>query len=114
MAMSEYGFHIVPPQPSSDDCTKNTITVIGGRRYMACWYPQMGGYGATCMVELPAEPGGCFEAFVWHDGTFPFDSKDVMTDSFGDGTVRTPAHIHHCSAVQFRAFADTIDRAGRA
>ncbi|KKN75946.1 hypothetical protein LCGC14_0375030 [marine sediment metagenome] len=110
--MSEYGFYgDPPPQPSSKDCTAKRVTKHNERQYLACWYPQMGGYGSRCMVELPTEKGGCFEAFIWHDGSFPFDTKDVGTDSFGDGTVRQPAHIHHCSVDQFTQFATDVNQA---
>ena len=58
----------------------------------ACWYPQMGGYSSKCIVH-PHE-NGCFDAYVWHDGKFPFDETSG----------RNPAMIHHCVADQFIEF----------
>jgi hypothetical protein len=99
-----------PPEPTSEQCTKNALikwrdeycgTELTG---FACWYPQMGGYGAHCVIE----PGGrdarhpedgadrCFEAWVWHDGEFPF------------GDEQKPAHLHHCLAGQFVTFGQTV------
>lgn len=70
----------------------------------ACWYPQMSGYIAKCVVVMPKisqqirdhNESPCFTAYVWHDGEFPFSSN-------------SPIHLHHCSPEQFRRFADVVE-----
>lgn len=68
------------------------------RKGFACWYPQMGGYVGKCVVEPMGGPDDCFEAFVWHDGEFPFSTE------YGDRV----AVLHHCSAAQFVKFGQGI------
>jgi len=63
-------------------------------KFFAIWYPQMGGYVGKAVIAICGN--GCFEAFIWHDGSFPFNG-----DSF-------PAHIHHCMARQFIEFGEDI------
>lgn len=81
--------------PTSEECTANAI--VDGR--MAIWYPQMGGYVGKAWIEGNGdpEPGGCFKAYVWHDGEFPFD-KD-----------RVPARLHHCMTKQFIRFGQKVE-----
>lgn len=96
----------VPKEPTSDECNIHArVKDQWGRPAYAIWYPQMGGYSSKCVVVLePLKkeetnlPGGCFEAFVWHDGEFPFDESDDIP----------PAHIHHCDAEQFIEFGKAI------
>jgi len=70
-------------------------------RGFACWYPQIGGYVARCIVvpisRGAGDQGFCFDAFVWHDGEFPFSDED-----------RSPAMLHHCSANQFIEFGELV------
>ena len=40
----------------------------------------------------------CFEAYIWHDGEFPFEGDS--------GT--PPVHIHHCDADQFIEFGKFV------
>ncbi len=97
-----------PPEPTAEQCNQNAqVEDFEGRRAYACWYPQMGGYGSRAVV-LPGDPPDaydddpmppCFEAYVWHDGEFPFSDADAG---------RTPAHLHHCSAAQFVAFGQWV------
>lgn len=92
---------MMPREPSSKECTDGaTIDVGDGVRGRACWYPQMGGYSSKCVVVASCrsndDPGQCFEAYVWHDGEFPF-------------TEGNPAQLHHCRASQFRDFADRVE-----
>jgi hypothetical protein len=75
----------------------------------ACWYPQMGGYVGKCVVVAGTGGSSCFEAYVWHDGEFPFGA-----DSFGPEDTRWPAHIHLCDEDQFRGFADVVAAAFKA
>jgi len=60
---------------------------------MATWYPQMGGYCGKCIV-VPI--GDCFDAYVWHDGDFPFS---------GDAP---PTFLHHCDPQQFIRFGTGV------
>src|SRR4051812_22027623 len=91
-----------PYEPTSDECSKRTAvewvdnsgTV---RKGFACWYPQMGGYVGKCVVELGDKVDDCFEAYVWHDGEFPFGD---------DGS--TPVCLHHCAAQQFINFGQHV------
>jgi hypothetical protein len=90
---------IHPDEPSAEQCSAGAPVTFDGISGFACWYPQMGGYRSTAVV-VPAdgaEPGTCFDVYVWHDGDFPFD----------DGTC--PRRLHHCEAAQFRAFADDVE-----
>ncbi len=97
-----------PTEPTADQCEANAKVfendhVIG----YAIWYPQMGGYVGKAVVLLDKEWseqengcrfGGCFDAFVWHDGEFPFSGED------GDQPVR----LHHCDPEQFVDFGETV------
>ncbi len=65
----------------------------------ACWYPQMDGYIGKCVVE-DTGIGGCFEAYVWHNGEFPFGGEDYPE--------RPPVHLHHCCAKQFVEFGNLV------
>lgn len=94
-------------KPTGDECDKRARVVAytdyNGREHMgyACWYPQMGGYVAKCVVvfqEPTPESGACFDAYVWHDGEFPF----------GRDTDDNPREIHHCSASQFVEFGQAV------
>jgi hypothetical protein len=66
----------------------------------------MGGYVGRCVVLLGGSvdqngnPGGCFDAFVWHDGDFPF----------GD---YAPIELHHCDPEQFIQFGQAVLNAQR-
>ena len=75
-----------PTEPTGEQCTARHRFIFDGRRAVACWYPQMGGY---CSKAVLVDHGGCFQAYVWHDGEFPF----------GDG--RAPRELHHCDPQQF-------------
>lgn len=92
-------------QPTPEDCNENrtVVVVIDGRTVvgMAAWYPQMGGYVGKCLVETSG-PDSCFDCYVWHDGEFPFAGESDPE--------RPPAVLHHCSADQFRVFADKVEQ----
>lgn len=94
---------IVPAQPSAEQCSAGAVVDVGGKRGFACWYPQMGGYRAAAVVVPDSD--GCFDAYVWHDGKFPFDGSGL--DGWGDPL--NPVLLHHCEAAQFRAFADDVE-----
>jgi hypothetical protein len=100
----------LPSEPTGEQCTaRERVTItLGGQIVdgVACWYPQMGGYVGKCLIV----PGGvrsdgsagCFEAYVWHDGDFPFG---------GDwNDRRPPAHLHHCDPAQFVEFGEFVAR----
>jgi hypothetical protein len=94
--MSEPGTAYHPPEPSPEQCSTGALIESGEGQGFACWYPQMGGYVARAVI-IPAGRDGCFDAWVWHDGEFPFRSP------------RIPVRLHHCEAAQFRAFADDVE-----
>lgn len=99
-----------PKEPTADQCSANArVEDWNGEPAYACWYPQMGGYGSFAVVVpgpvRTANQGaegaaGCFEAFVWHDGEFPFSGED--------GGTRRPVHLHHCDPVQFIEFGEWV------
>lgn len=92
--------------PTHDECTTNApIDLDDGRTGYACWYPQMGGYVSHCVV---VEHDGCFEAFVWHDGDFPFVLGHDRP--WPDEPVLSPSRLHHCDADQFVRFGETVGR----
>lgn len=90
-------------EPTGDECTAHAEVIVHKganckRKGYACWYPQMGGYVSKCVI-VPlgdGEANQCFDAFVWHDGEFPFSDD-------GDGN-NNPVEIHHCMATQFIDF----------
>lgn len=87
-----------PDEPTGDQCNANTrLPDFGEMKCYACWYPQMGGYCGKCVVAVYDDPmgEGCFEAFVWHDGEFPFRDEE-------------PREIHHCSPDQFIEFGELV------
>lgn len=91
-----------PPKPTADDCSNNAVFEWGAHRCMAIWYPQMGGYVGKAVVVGEAD-GGCFEAYVWHDGQFPFSD-----DPRYHGGTLPPVKIHHCMAGQFVEFGEAV------
>lgn len=95
---------MIPDEPTSEQCeSKERLADFCGVEAYACWYPQMGGYvgKAVVLISDPASEDGeadrCFEAYVWHDGEFPFKDAD-----------RNPVHIHHCMPSQFIDFGQFI------
>lgn len=108
MSEMAWGFPRFPPRPTAEECEKKEPVSwqneIGRTfRGFACWYPQMSGSVARCVVlvgvdfDVDGLPGG-FDAFIWHDGEFPF-AED-----------RHPIKLHHCSATQFVEFGNTVQR----
>lgn len=87
-------------RPTAEQCTaRERVKAFDGSELVpafATWYPQMGGYGAFCVV-VPQD--GCFECYVWHDGEFPFDAD-----------AGPPAALHHCEAHQFATFAEDVEK----
>ena len=91
-------------EPTAEQCSEHAVmTLDDGRTGYACWYPQMGGYVGKCVI---AEDDGCFEAWVWHDGDFPFGGDEPD----GWGEIRSPRHLHHCNPDQFIGFGQTVNR----
>lgn len=87
------------PEPTGDQCEANAIIEHDGVRYLATWYPQMGGYGGKCLVQInDGKFNQCFECYVWHDGDFPFG---------GDSQI-SPARLHHCDPEQFIRFGELV------
>lgn len=99
--------------PTNDQLREHFVGQLdNGLPYMAIWYPQMGGYGGKCWI-VPgcwsgphskdgkhAGPPG-FDAYVFHDGAFPFDPSDDETNlqQYSEAFV-----LHHCAAEQFIDF----------
>lgn len=91
-----------PDEPTPDQCSERTRFAWDGFQAMACWYPQMGGYVGKCVVVNASDPDAdCFDAYVWHDGAFPFSDD-------GEGERRQPVRIHHCIADQFIGFGNAV------
>jgi len=90
-----------PKEPTDRQCGDNArLEDFKGRKAFACWYPQMGGYVAKAVVVIEDEDDGCFEAFVWHNGEFPFSEEGELAGS--------PARIHHCMPSQFIGFGQRV------
>lgn len=104
--LNQYAQNPPPREPTGDECYAEKIVPEFGM--YAAWYPQMGGYSAKCWIEASDGEDGCFDAWVYHDGTFPFDSKQVFDDEWGQPQMRQPAKIHHCSATQFIEFGSAV------
>lgn len=86
-------------EPTPEQCSSNAKLA---ENVYACWYPQMGGYTSRCVISLHSN--GCFDAYVWHDGEFPFgpdDNKGLATE------------VHHCDAKQFIDFGRLVQNLGR-
>ena len=90
--MTPQGFR----EPTADECSANAQL---GPELWASWYPQMGGYGGKAVLHIWPDTTNneCFEAWVWHDGEFPFSEGG-----------QHPAHIHHCMAEQFVTFGEFV------
>lgn len=94
--------HVAMTDPTTDQCTANaSVKLPDGRTGYAIWYPQMGGYVSKAIVAR--DDGGCFDAWVWHDGEFPFDSDDPWRG-------QRARRLHHCAPEQFIAFGQTVQR----
>lgn len=95
-----------PREPTSEECEANAKVFEDEKSVgYAVWYPQMGGYSgrAVCVFFKAFEdhrddpPDACFDAYVWHDGEFPFRGEDGP-----------PVVVHHCSAEQFVEFGTVL------
>lgn len=87
-------------EPTTAECTARAeVQLTDEFRGWACWYPTMGGYTSRCVVVKDA---GCVDAYVWHDGEFPFSGPD----HYGD--VRPPTRLHHCSGDAFVGFGEFV------
>jgi hypothetical protein len=89
----------VPKEPTARQCQdREKVYEAGGAVGYAMWYPQMGGYvGRAVVVFTAGSSGDCFDAYVWHDGEFPFT---------GEGG--SPALVHHCDPAQFVSFGQGV------
>jgi hypothetical protein len=98
-----------PREPTNEECIAHAVIDFDGHKWMAIWYPQMGGYGAKAWVSIATWSGDnppCFDVLVWHDGEFAFGGEDPDLD---DGTEqRRPTRLHHCNAEQFIRFGEAI------
>ena len=87
-----------PEEPTHEQCSaKAELQIDDGRKAYAAYYPQMGGYVGKCVIILDGN-GGCFDAWVWHDGEFPFS------------TGQKPSYLHHCDPGQFIEFGELVGR----
>lgn len=91
---------MIPREPTSRECSDNTSIPKADGTWdgFAIFYPQMGGYGGAVVVPNPGS--GCFDAYVWHDGEFPFGGESEPG--------RAPAVFHHCDPEQFVRFGETV------
>lgn len=83
-------------EPSAEACSEGQYLGIDPESkspMYATWYPQMGGYVAKCIIAM--HENGCFDAFIWHNGEFPF-------------TDEPPECLHHCSGEQFVEFGKFV------
>jgi len=88
--------------PTHEQCSTNApITLDDGRTGYAIWYPTMGGYVSHAIIVAD---GNCFEAWVWHDGDFPFSGEDGIREDV------SPRKLHHCDPEQFINFGRTVER----
>lgn len=95
-------------EPTAEQCSNNEI-IFEDKDCIAraIWYPSMGGYVGKCVVLFTKSwvnntefyLDDCFEAFVWHNGKFPFG-----------GCENNPVHLHHCDPIQFLRFGELINR----
>jgi hypothetical protein len=83
-----------PPKPPASFAEDNIEVEYNGRTYFAAYYPQMGGYGSVCWIEL--DSSGCFDCYIWHDGEFAF------------GEEQEPTELHHCDPQQFIDFGTLV------
>lgn len=92
-----------PPnrEPSDREASNREVVVFEERSWLATFYPQMGGYGGKCWVDVTEGVGACFDVYVYHDGEFPF----------AHAPTKEPIRLHHCAAQQFRRFADEVETA---
>ncbi len=95
-----------PKEPTPEQCSTGAkLDDFDGCAAYACWYPQMGGYVGKCVVVIPPDDQGdydrCFDAYVWHDGAFPFSKDDPD---------RSPVRLHHCVPSQFVRFGEFVVR----
>ncbi len=99
-------YKLYSPEPTGDQCNDKALVFEDEYSFgYAMWYPQMGGYVGKAIIILDKKwtdgghyrVGGCFEAYVWHDGEFPFSEDDGQ-----------PAHIHHCDPEQFIRFGQDV------
>jgi hypothetical protein len=97
-----------PKEPTPDQCSKGErVEDWEGQQAYACWYPQMGGYVGKCVVTFSPEKDTydyCFEAFVWHNGDFPFGDTNEFNEP------QAPVSIHHCMPSQFVAFGNFVQK----
>lgn len=90
-----------PNKPTAEQCSKHErVADVQGCPAFACWYPQMGGYVGMAVVVMQEPSAGsagvnCFDAYIWHDGEFPFDEGQ-------------PTMLHHCMPEQFIRFGELV------
>lgn len=83
-------------EPTNKQCDEK---IEVGPNAFACYYPQTDGHSSKCVVKLLFDTGmGCFDAYIWHDGEFPYS----------DG--KPPVELHHCDPEQFIRFGAFIKK----
>lgn len=93
---------MIVPEPSAEQCYDHEpIALPDGRTAYALWYPQMGGYVSRCLVA--ADGHGCFDAWVWHDGDFPFSGDNPYRET------TSPRELHHCDPGHFIVFGRLVE-----
>lgn len=81
-------------EPTLEQCMTRDSWENEGVKYLAFYWPQMGGYCAKALVKIDnsgyLEP--CATVYVWHRGDFPFTESDR---DFDDKPL-SPAVLHIC------------------
>ncbi len=89
-------------EPTSKQCSEKEVLWESETQIAwATYYPQMGGYGSKAVIvgtKQPSEYNECFDAYIWHDGEFPFDGESG----------NKPRELHHCMAQQFIRFGEEV------
>jgi hypothetical protein len=91
-----------PVEPSPADCQNQATGRWGERETKACWFTQMGGYCAKCVMvyDRSGTDNGHLEIFVWHNGDFPFIT--------GDDDEEKPRKIHICDPTDWKHFSEKM------
>ena len=86
-----------PKEPTGKQCEQQERFEQGQHKGFYTWYPQMGGYSgkAAIVIVHKRDESTCFDAYIWHDGEFPFSDKP-------------PILLHHCRAEQFITLGEEV------
>lgn len=87
------------PTPTPDQCESGEIIEHHGKRYLATWYPEIGGHGGMCWVDLSRD-GDCIDIVIWYAKDFPFSAR------------YQPTVLHNCDGLaKFIRFGELVQKA---